>query len=233
MEAANRDGAAGDNRSNGPAMTTESATTISGRHVRAFLLAIAAGLVLIFLSLRLVDIPVARFVHTLPWAQELRSPALGLPILVILSGVAIFASALWVTFGHPPRKLQEVLIVASFSLTSSVCIDELLLKRFFGREIPDIFLQTGVDAFHWFQGAPTDAFPSGHAVQIVSVGSVFLLAYPRFRVAWLALMGIGLIALVLGNFHFVGDVLAGSLVGACAGIATTVLWRSRSQWPAL
>lgn len=130
MEAANRDGAAGDNRSNGPAMITGSATTISGKHVRAFLLAIAAGLVLIFLSLRLVDIPVARFVHTLPWAQELRSPALGLPILVILSGVAIFAGALWVTIGHVPQKLQEVLIVASFSLTSSVCIDELLLKRF-------------------------------------------------------------------------------------------------------
>lgn len=76
-----------------------------------------------------------------------------------------------------------------------------------------------------------DAFPSGHAVQIVSVGSVFLMGYPRYRAAWLALMGIGLVALVLGNWHFVGDVLAGSLVGACAGIATTVLWRSRSQWP--
>jgi membrane-associated phospholipid phosphatase len=226
MEAASRDDVAGDNRS----MTTDSAVTMSGKHIRAFLLAMGACFVLILISLRLVDIPVARFVHTLPWAQDLRSPALSLPILVILSGVAIFAGALWITFGHAPRKLQEILIVASFSLTSSVCIDELLLKRFFGREVPDVFLQTGVDAFRWFQGGPMDAFPSGHAVQIASVGTVFLLGYPRLRAAWLALMGIGLIALVLGNWHFVSDVLAGSTVGACAGIATTVLWRSRSQW---
>jgi len=203
---------------------------MSGKQIRAFLLAMGAGLVLIVASIYLVDIPTARFVHTLPWAQDLRSPVLGLPVLVILSGVAILFGALWVVNDHVPQKLQEILIVASFSLTSSVCIDELLLKRLFGREIPDVFLQTGVDAFQWLQGGPMDAFPSGHAVQIASVGTVFLMGYPRQRAVWLALMGIGLIALVLGNWHFVSDVLAGTGVGASVGLATTVLWRSRSQW---
>jgi len=200
-----------------------------GKQMQGFLLALGAGLVLTLAAMVLVDVPIARFVHTLPWAQGLRSPALGLPVLVTLSGVAIFVGAAWVANGHVPRKLQEILLVASFSLTSSVCIDELLLKRLFGRETPDVFLQTGVDTFHWFQGAPTDAFPSGHAVQIVSVGTVFLMAYPRQRAAWLALMSVGLIALVLGNWHFVSDVLAGTGVGASAGIATMVLWRSRSE----
>jgi membrane-associated phospholipid phosphatase len=205
------------------------ATMIGGEQMRAFLLAMGAVVVLVLVSLTLVDVPVARFVHTLPWAQNLRSPALGLPVLVTLSGVAIFCGALLVANGHVPHKLQEILIVASFSLTSSVCIDELLLKRFFGRETPDEFLQGGVDAFNWFQGTPNTAFPSGHAVQIVSVGTVFLLAYPRQRAAWLTLMGVGLIALVLGNWHFVSDVVAGTGVGASAGIATTVLWRAKSR----
>lgn len=203
---------------------------MSGKQLRTFLLALGAVAVLTVVAMYLVDIPTARFVNTLPWAQDIQSPALGLPVLVTLAGIAIFAGAVWVTNGHVPRKLQEILIVASFSLTSSVCIDELLLKRLFGRETPDKFLQTGVDAFHWFQGVPTDAFPSGHAVQIASVGAVFLIGYPRYRVGWLALMGLGLVALVLGNFHFVSDVIAGAGVGACAGLATTVLWRSRSQW---
>jgi membrane-associated phospholipid phosphatase len=203
---------------------------MSGKQIRAFLLAMGVGLILIVASIRLVDIPIAQFVHTLPWAQDLQSPALGLPVLVTLSGVAILFGALWVASDHAPQKLQEILIVASFSLTSSVCIDELLLKPLFGRETPDGFLLTGVDAFHWFHGAPTDAFPSGHAVQIVSVGTVFLMGYPQWRAAWLALMGVGLIALVLGNWHFVSDVIAGTGVGASVGLATTVLWRSRSQW---
>ena len=198
--------------------------------MRAFALAMGACVVLTLAAMYLVDLPTARFVHTLPWAQGLRSPALGLPVLVTLSGLAILAGALWVANGHVPQKLQEILIVASFSLTSSVCVDELLLKRLFGREAPDVFLQTGVDAFNWFQGTPFDAFPSGHAVQIVSVGTVFLIGYPRQRAAWLTLMGVGLIALVLGNWHFVSDVIAGTGVGASAGIATTVLWRSRAQW---
>lgn len=213
----------------GRTVITAFATKIGGEQMRTFLLAVVAGVVLVLVSLTLVDAPVARFVHTLPWAQDIRSPALGLPVLVTLSGVVIFFGALWVVNGHAPRKLQEILIVASFSLTSSVCIDELLLKRLFGRKTPDEFLQSGVDAFHWFQGTPNTAFPSGHAVQIVSVGTVFLLAYPRQRAAWLALMGVGLIALVLGNWHFVSDVVAGAGVGACAGIATTVLWRAKSQ----
>ncbi len=213
-------------------MVTDFVAKIGGEQLRAFLFALGVVAVLTLLSLYFVDAPVARFVHTLPWAQRLRSPVLSLPVLVALSCVAIFAGALWVTSGHAPRMLQEILIVASFSLTSSLCIDELLLKRLFGRETPDEFLKTGVDAFHWFQGGPMNAFPSGHAVQIVSVGTVFLLGYPRYRAAWLVLMVIGLIALVLGNWHFVSDVLAGSAVGACVGIATTVLWRSRSQWRA-
>ena len=209
----------------------EFAAKMSGKQMRVFLLAMGAGLVLTLAAMYLVDVPTARFVHTLPWAQSLRSPALGLPILVTLSGFVIFAGAAWVANGYVPRKLQETLLVASFSVTSSVCIDELLLKRLFGRETPDTFLQTGVDAFHWFQGTPADAFPSGHAVQIVSVGTVFLMAYPRQRAAWLVLMGAGLIALVLGNWHFVSDVVAGAGVGASAGIATMVLWRSRSHAP--
>jgi membrane-associated phospholipid phosphatase len=217
-------------RESNRAMITDFAAKMRERQAHVFLLAIAACVALTLAAMYLVDLPTARFVHTLPWAQGLRSPALGLPVLVTLSGVAIFVGAVWVAYGHVPHKLQEILIVASFSLTSSVCIDELLLKRLFGREPPDDFLQSGVDAFRWFQGVPTDAFPSGHAVQIVSVGTVFLIAYPQWRAGWLALMGVGLIALVLGNWHFVSDVIAGTGVGASVGIATMVLWRSRSQW---
>lgn len=197
--------------------------------MRTFLLAMGAVVALVLVSLTLIDIPVARFVSTLPWAQDMRSPALGLPVLVTLSGAVIFFGALWVAKGHVPRKLQDTLIIAAFSLTSSVCIDELLLKRLFGRKTPDEFLQSSVKAFDWFQGTPNTAFPSGHAVQIVSVGTVFLLAYPRQRAVWLTLMGVGLIALVLGNWHFVSDVIAGAGVGASAGLATTVLWRSQRR----
>ena len=197
--------------------------------MRSALLAFGAGLLLIVACVYLVDDPLARFVHTLPWARSLRAPALGLPVLVVSAGFAILLGACQVSTHHALKKLQEVLIVASFSLASAVCVDELVLKRLFGREMPDEFLQGGTDAFHWFQGTPSSSFPSGHATQIVSVGTVFLIAYPRQRPVWLVFMGLILVVLVLGNWHFVSDVLAGAGWGMIVGIATMVLWRSKSQ----
>jgi membrane-associated phospholipid phosphatase len=196
--------------------------------MRNLLIALAISALLIFATIYFIDDPVARYVHTLPWAQSLRSPVLGLPVLVTLSAIAVVAGAIVAANGRSLSKFVETLIVASFGLTFSVCIVEFVLKRIFGRETPDEFLQNGIDAFRWFQGLPTNSFPSGHAVQIVSVGIIFLMAYPRFRTAWLSLMGLGLIALVLGNWHFVSDVIAGAAFGAVGGTAIMTLWRSKS-----
>ena len=196
--------------------------------MRNSLVALAVSALLVFAAIYFIDDPVARYVHTLPWAQSLRSPALGLPVLVALSGIAVVLGAAIAANGHSLSKFVETLIIASFGLTFSVCIVEFILKRIFGRETPGEFLQNGIDTFRWFQGLPTNSFPSGHAVQIVSVGVIFLMAYPRFRTAWFSLMGLGLVVLVLGNWHFVSDVIAGVTFGAVGGIATMTLWRSRS-----
>jgi membrane-associated phospholipid phosphatase len=197
--------------------------------MRVLLISLSAGVLLILAALNFVDDPVARFVHTLPWSLTLRSPALGLPVLVTLSGITVLAGIIRIANGHRLPKLMEILIIASFSLTWSVCINEFVLKTLFGRKTPDEFLQSGLDVFHWLQGTPTTSFPSGHAVQIVSVGIMFLLAYPRQRPVWLALMSLGLAALILGNWHFVSDVIAGAAFGAISGIATMALWRKRGS----
>jgi membrane-associated phospholipid phosphatase len=199
--------------------------------MRGLLIALGACALLILAAVYFADDPVARFVHTLPWASTLRSPALGWPVLIALSCVTVLAGAAQTASRHPSRKLMEILIVASFSLTWSDCINEFILKRLFGRKTPDDFLRDGIDAFHWLQGTPISSFPSGHAVQIASVGIVFLMAYPRQRAAWLALMGLGLMALVLGNWHFASDVIAGTAVGAVGAVATLSLWRAKADGP--
>jgi membrane-associated phospholipid phosphatase len=127
------------------------------------------------------------------------------------------------------RTITEVLVLASFSLTWSLSINEFVLKLIFGRETPDEFLRTGLDAFHPLEGAPWSSFPSGHAVQIVSVVSVFMMTYPKQRPVWIGLMGAGLVALILGNWHFVSDVIAGAAFGGLGGAATVTLWRQRRR----
>lgn len=197
--------------------------------MRILLTTLGISALLVVAAIFFVDDPVARFIHDLSWAEILRSPVLGMPILLTLSGVAVILLAACAANGYSLSKFAEIVIVVSFSLTFSVCIVEFVLKRIFGRETPDEFLQNGIDTFHWFQGTPINSFPSGHAVQIVSVGTVLLVAYPRHRAAWLSIMGLGLIVLVLGNWHFVSDVVAGAAVGAVCGSATVTLWRLKSD----
>jgi membrane-associated phospholipid phosphatase len=204
------------------------AASLSPR-LRAGLIALPAGVILILAARLFADHAVAHFVQTLPWAREMRAPELGFPILVILSGCGILAGAWQALRGQTLHRLTECAILASFSLTWAVCLDEFVLKRLFGRETPDVFLQTGSDHLHWLQGSQFDSFPSGHAVQIVSVGTVFLLGFPRYRALWLSGMAAVCIALVLGNWHFVSDVIAGAGVGAIGGLAAVVLWKARAQ----
>ena len=192
--------------------------------VRALPVVLGAAALLALLGVFFVDDAVARFVSTLPWSRVFHSVALGSPVLVSIACAIVIAGAVQNARGRPLGRLMQVLVVASFSLVWSVCVDEFVLKYIFGRETPGEFLKTGLDSFHWFQGGPMTSFPSGHAVQIMAVGGVFLMAYPQKRLVWFALMGVGLVALVLGNWHFVSDVIAGAAFGFSGGVATFALW---------
>ena len=77
---------------------------------------------------------------------------------------------------------------------------------------------TGAYGFHPFEvGDDIGSFPSGHAARIAGFFSVFWLAMPRGRWLYAILAVPMLIALVAMNYHFVGDVIAGSVLGAIVG----------------
>jgi undecaprenyl-diphosphatase len=98
----------------------------------------------------------------------------------------------------------------------------IVLKRRFRRRRPSDYMPQfcGVDcpqlAFDEF------SFPSGHALNAFAVSTVLALAFPML--APLALLVAGAIAVsrvALGH-HFVGDVIAGSLLGTALGM--TAFW---------
>jgi len=76
------------------------------------------------------------------------------------------------------------------------------------------FIGTDTYGFHPFQwGDDTGSFPSGHAARIAGFLGVFWLLLPHGR--WLyALLALPMLAaLVAMDYHFVGDVVAGSVLG--------------------
>jgi membrane-associated phospholipid phosphatase len=195
--------------------------------------ALALGLALVALCYFFVDRPVAWFVHQHSLVSEriLRWPALMSDWFKGLAPAAIVVIVLWRLWKRAGR-FQTVLLAVAANLVVTTALKE-LLKWGCGRYWPmpwpkgnPSLIGSGDYGFHPFHyGLAYESFPSGHAAVTFAVLSILWLCYPRWR--WLyAFLGAGLCVTLVGmNFHFVGDVVAGALVGSITGVYATRLFR--------
>jgi membrane-associated phospholipid phosphatase len=195
--------------------------------------ALTLGAVVTAICYYFVDRPVALFVYDhwrvpadlLQWpvriSGRLQGPAMATVLLIVLWRI-------W----RPGGRLQTTLAASSASLIVAMVL-KAVLKWAFGRTWPGPWpydgpslIGDGAYGFHPFHLGPAFmAFPSGHAAMTFSVISVLWLAYPRWRWLW-AIVAAGLsTALVALNFHFVGDVIAGALLGSITGVYAARLFR--------
>lgn len=120
----------------------------------------------------------------------------------------------------PFLRWQKVLLVACISL---IIADDfrISLGDVFGRYWPETWthdnpslIGTGTYGFHPFQrGDDVGSFPSGHACRIFGFAGVWMFAMPQSRLIALVLCVPMLLSLVAMNYHFVSDVIAGSVLG--------------------
>jgi len=118
------------------------------------------------------------------------------------------------------EPVAKVLLVACASLIVTdqfrVCLGDI-----FGRYWPETWFQDhpslvgiGAYGFHPFErGDDLGSFPSGHAARILSFAVVWFMSMPRVRAAGAVVSLAMLLSLVLMNYHFVGDVIAGAFLG--------------------
>src|SRR5881392_1847838 len=121
----------------------------------------------------------------------------------------------------PFLRWQKVLLVACISL---IVADDfrISLGDVFGRYWPETWthdnpslIGTGTYGFHPFQrGDDVGSFPSGHACRILGFAGVWMIAMPGTRLICMVLSAPMLVSLVAMNYHFVSDVIAGSVLGA-------------------
>ncbi|HXY34619.1 MAG TPA: phosphatase PAP2 family protein [Planctomycetaceae bacterium] len=109
---------------------------------------------------------------------------------------------------------------------------EASLKFCFGRYWPNTWtpannpsnpslLRDEAYGFHPFHSGPAfGSFPSGHMIRTLAIAAVVWVAYPRWRWACVVAASAVAIGLVGMNYHFVGDVIGGAVVGAIVGVYT-------------
>ncbi len=203
------------------------------------LLALAVGSLLVVLAYFFVDRQAAEYVKGLDLERYPAVTAtlrdltyLPVPGIEWLSAGILVLAGVRLTWG-PLSRPERVAFTAALSLLVAVCFKE-YLKYSFGRTWPATWIgkppsnpsllgdaagnHAGTYGFFFFHGSKDyESFPSGHTTRMVAFLTVFWGAYPRGR--WLYLLVVLLVAvgLVGMNYHFVGDVIGGAVLGGITG----------------
>ncbi|MCB8873769.1 phosphatase PAP2 family protein [Acidisoma silvae] len=188
-------------------------------------------LCLILVCILVIDRPLALLMHRLfhhsPWFLGLA--AIGqIPLSFAAPGLVVAAIAGW--WGWRPRGRGWTWIAVALAVTIAITLKD-LLKQAFGRTWPETWthhnpslIHDGVYGFWPFHGGEGwSSFPSGHTTAIAAVAGVLWWRLPHLRWLWALLVGLTAFGLVAGTVHFLGDVLAGGLLGFLTGRATLAL----------
>jgi membrane-associated phospholipid phosphatase len=132
--------------------------------------------------------------------------------------------------GHISR-FGEVLAIACLASICTYGINSGVLKPFFGVPVPAEVMEGARHSFNFLRGSANSSFPSGHMALAGALAGVFMSLYRAtvWLLSALLLLAAGL--LVVGTWHFLSDVIAGTFAGVSAGILAGVAWTVHSKLP--
>jgi membrane-associated phospholipid phosphatase len=195
---------------------------------RRWLLAFALAIVAISFCVAYIDRPVTDYFeahvrHTPLWnyLDYFLAPFLW---TIVAALFMLFSTGCLAIFGHQPPRWTRTPILCSWSTMWGLAT-ETMGKGISGRTLPDpSYVQSRVYSFRFLLGDPHgSSFPSGHMLIACGIATVLWIQTPRLRwpVSLLA-CAIGA-ALIIDNFHWVSDVIAGAFLGVSVGWMTVRL----------
>jgi membrane-associated phospholipid phosphatase len=196
-----------------------------GPRFRLWCILFVAMLIAVAICIRWLDAPVA--LAFLTNSDRLCGLGTGLGTTVLVSGEVVVLMTIAIVRmvkGNLAAFYKAVFVACCASLSAFVANDY-ILKFIFGRQRPTDFLQAPTaQVFHFFHGDHQTSFPSGHMVMATAFAVVMIRLQPRTRPILIILLCLGALALLVGDWHFLGDVVAGTFIGATAGFVAAELW---------
>lgn len=192
--------------------------------LRIWLLSLVVCAAAVALSFVAVDVPLAHHLWKVGRHLGLLSVVFDATVLLSLEAVVVLGLIVSrLTRGHLSR-FGEAVAIACLASICAYGINDQVLKPFFGVQTPADVMHGARHAFNLAMGVANASFPSGHMVLAGAFAGVFMRLY-RASIrpfAGLLLLAAGL--LVLGGWHFVSDVIAGTFLGVSAGILAGEGW---------
>ena len=197
--------------------------------IRIWLLSLAVCSVAVVLSFLWFDTTIAaycaQFSHHLRGLGE----GLGSAIILALETLTVIALVLARLIRGKLSPSAEALAMACLASICAYGIDSSVLKLYFGVPTPDTMLLGVGHSFNFWSGSPRSSFPSGHMVLAGAFAGVFMRLY-RFSIVPLSIFLLfGAILLIVGDWHFLSDVIAGAFLGISAGLLAGELWKVHSR----
>lgn len=205
------------------------AVTTSPRRLQRFplgkwLLALLTCAVSAALAFHYVDMPVAKGVAGWLGSKQGLSNGFASSILLGIEGaIALALALLRITRGRL-SPLGEATGLACLTSICAYAVNDSALKEIFGVPDPSNVLQGAPHVFDFLAGSHNSSFPSGHMVIACAFAGVFMRLYRRSVWPFSALLLLAAVLLVVGDWHFISDIIAGSFVGMAAGLLAGELW---------
>ena len=171
-----------------------------------------------------VDVPIARRVYGLLGRTESLATGFASAILLGLeAAVALVLILIRVIRGRLSR-FSEAIALACLTSICGYAINDSTLKFFFGVPTPTAVLHGAHHAVHLLSGSAAGSFPSGHMVLAGAFAGVFMRLYRNSFLLFSGLLLVGAALLIVGDWHFISDVIAGTFVGVSAGLLAGEVW---------
>jgi hypothetical protein len=193
--------------------------------VRIWSLSLLVSAAIVAFSFLRLDLPVALYFWNVD--DHLRSPlnmALGgTVILSAESAVILFTVAARLLRGHI-SVFAETLAMACLVSMCAYVVNDHVLKVFFGVPNPADIMHGARHTFNFWKGSDGSSFPSGHMVLAGAFAGFFMRLYKASIRLFSALLLIAAGLLLVGDWHFLSDIIAGAFLGTSAGILAGEGW---------
>ena len=199
--------------------------------VQIWLLSFVVCAAAVALSFARIDVPIALHFWRVGLFLSPLNAAFGAAVILSLeSAVALGLILARVVRGHISR-FAEALAIACLASICTYGVNSEVLKPFFGVPTPAEVMEGARHTFNFLMGSGNSSFPSGHMMLAGAFAGVFM----RLRRASVwplsALLVVAAGLLVVGEWHFLSDVIAGTFVGVSAGILAGEAWTVHSKLP--
>jgi membrane-associated phospholipid phosphatase len=174
------------------------------------------------LSIAYIDRPLATFIdahfrHTFGWIV-LDHSLEPLKVVAISALFFLFWAGYRAVFGYGLQPWAEKALVCAWAVVWGLAA-EFVFKQIFGRAWPDpTYTQHHLYGFRFLHASQNwSSFPSGTAIGATALATTLSSLFPRLRAVCAVLAAVVCIGVVVANYHWLSDSIAGAFLGISIG----------------